>query len=93
MYLTEDEAKQKWCPKARYVPGRKFSFGRVVAAINRWIDDDDTQLCPKPACCIASACMAWRWEGALSASITPKGEPKPAIGKGYCGAFGRPDYD
>lgn len=74
MYLTEDEAKQKWCPEARTV----FSDGD--GAINRTIlgygDDEGWR-------CLASECMAWRWQPAKTA------RPK----WGYCGAFGKPDHD
>jgi len=59
--ITEEEARKKWCPFVRYVPARKFSFGRIVAAVNRWIDSNDSQKNPNMCCCIASECMAWEW--------------------------------
>ena len=46
--MTEDEAKDKWCPFARV----SETGGRSVA-INR-----DAE--PWPTC-VASKCMAWRW--------------------------------
>lgn len=52
--MTEDEAKAKWCPLARYTSVRG-------QGINRWIDDGDVTMSPLPARCIGSACMAFRW--------------------------------
>ena len=76
MYLTEDEAKQKWCPKVRQAyRATQEGIDYGLAAVNRgnYLEDDE-------CLCIASQCMAWR--------------TKHANGKrGYCGAFGKPDYD
>jgi hypothetical protein len=47
--MTEDEAKQRWCPFARYA-----SFD---ASVNR---SHDARI-PERALCLASDCMAWRW--------------------------------
>jgi hypothetical protein len=58
--MTEDEAKQRWCPFARY---EAFKAG-----VNR---SRDVPI-PKPTLCLASDCMAWRWEDR-------------ADGDGYCG--------
>lgn len=56
--MTEDEAKEKWCPWARYETGQ----GRTA---NRWRqslpENEPHALNPVPCRCIASACMAWRW--------------------------------
>ena len=54
MYLTEEEAKEKWCPEVRLRVG-------VNGAANRNLkgccpDDKDTK-------CIASGCMMWRYAG------------------------------
>lgn len=56
MLLTEDEAKEMWCPFARYSSG--------TAAANRWKQSEPTPhaLNPVPCRCIASECMAWRWK-------------------------------
>lgn len=62
-YLTEEQAKQKWCPFSRaaltWREGRAFSDASpqaiVAVPVNRGGDISD--LC----CCIASECMAWRW--------------------------------
>jgi hypothetical protein len=72
--LTEAHAKTKWCPHARtYV-----SADILVSANRRGTG-------PDPEClCLASACMAWRWEGYR------KPVDRETEGRGYCGAFGIP---
>lgn len=83
--MTEDEAKTKWCPHVR---GLAASVG---AAPNRTLDGSRH----RSADCIASACMAWRWDtDAWTLAFDDKGpltrrkdfdEPQ-----GYCGLAGRP---
>jgi hypothetical protein len=55
--ITEDEAKTKWCPQARYETGEGGG--------NRWRLDMSAividPMNPPPCRCIASACMAWRF--------------------------------
>lgn len=58
--LTEDEAKERWCPFARYAVVSKHV---VSAAGNRFGDDVvPLDMNPKQSRCIGSACMAWRWQ-------------------------------
>lgn len=47
--LTEEQAKEKWCPFVRI---EIDAFGSGIAPIKR---DDPRNVC------IASQCMAWRW--------------------------------
>lgn len=76
--MTEDEAKTKWCPFARYTSVRG-------TGINRWIDEGDTNMSPDPAKCIGSACMAWREVTSFRADrLTDE------IVGGYCGLAGAP---
>ena len=82
--LTETEAKTKWCPFARYT--KEDGGGGISPARNRWIDQQDTQLSPGPARCIASGCMAWRWEHAPPENRVSGEE----IGTGFCGLAGHP---
>ncbi len=51
MYLTEEEAMGKWCPVVRYQE-HNYPSG------NRWGDMENQPICR----CIASRCMAWRWD-------------------------------
>ena len=56
--MTEDEARKKWCPKARCaVKGAEDDH--FVRGINRWPLDDGTTTGSK---CFASDCMMWRWD-------------------------------
>jgi len=97
--MTEDEAKQKWCPHARLQTSWSSPRGGVaLAGTNRWEKGS--------AKCIASECMAWRWvcgEDGWS-HVTPTGEKFCAstmealkkaeaqgyIPLGYCGLAGKP---
>ena len=70
--MTEEEAREKWCP-----------FGANVAQkMVKW-DDEKMNIYPVPpdkreARCIGSRCMAWQW-------ISPPRDDPPRTG--YCGAF------
>jgi hypothetical protein len=67
--MTEEEAKQRWCPFARLLAhtysqdgqGRSYEGGY---SYNRSPDSDDDRgpHMPGGSLCIASACMAWRWK-------------------------------
>ena len=56
MAYTEEEAVTLWCPFARVSADHGPSTGNH--ACNRFPDGP----VPKASLCIASACMAWRWD-------------------------------
>ena len=58
--MTEDEAKTKWCPLARYVLDDSIGHGAQPGypTGNRFAGHAPSEAQCK---CIASACMAWRW--------------------------------
>lgn len=85
--MTEDEARQKWCPMVRAI-----SPNGTIGPCNRRADAND-----KEYFCIASDCMMWiatdnecePQESHEGGTATVIFEPKcyPA---GYCGLAGKP---
>ena len=75
--MTEDEAKLKWCPMARVADPAIGTFNRDAVSskhgIAGWM-------------CLASGCMAWRWELPDSELV---GERSP-LSRGHCGLAGKP---
>lgn len=61
--MTEDEAKTKWCPQARYV----IDGQTVFPTGNRFDGQGGTSRTAVEASeqcrCLGSDCMAWRWFG------------------------------
>lgn len=107
--MTEDEAKTKWCPHARTLEwqvgvARGADPQLIAASVNREPGDYDkegneTVVVQGRHRCIASTCMAWRWNdpwtsqteegvgGDLVLRLKRKaGEPR----LGYCGLAGSP---
>jgi translation initiation factor RLI1 len=78
--MTEDEAKQKWCPMVRM---DKETFG------NRFEDGDNVL---HNSNCIGSACMMWRENFEPVGVMDERGlaciEMKNA--GGFCGLAGKP---
>ena len=89
--MTEEEAKTKWCPHA------------VASHTNPRAGFDDATKDSRPVFpCIASACMAWRWDAmahgealddwweAANIAGVQRG-PEPELASfGYCGLAGKP---
>jgi hypothetical protein len=58
MMLTEEQAKEKWCPFARFnIVSRNMPS---PGPMNRAGDDRGEDMNPRQARCIGSQCMAWR---------------------------------
>ena len=85
MTLTESEARTKWCPFARVLlpvhqSGNRIStFHKANAESER--DKEHYAQQERDCCCIASDCMAWRWQG------RPVHVPDRDFG--YCGLSGK----
>lgn len=65
--MTEDEARTKWCPFARAAEPQRFGDNgpmAPVAAVNRGSDALRDPSWSPNVLCIASACMAWRFNPA-----------------------------
>lgn len=60
--MTEDEAKTKWCPFSRQAVVVSRDLG-TAATTNR---DGGEHYGAENCLCIGSACMAWRWTGAVA---------------------------
>lgn len=80
--MTEDEAREKWCPFARVAVTEHSDMHASIASANRLpgtggsaVDDPDLEW-PSPRC-IASDCMAWRKKLAVKWTDRNKGEPDP----------------
>ena len=87
MYLTEAEARKKWCP---FVRARDFwdgsaCSGNADAFDEKTSDNADYNRNPLDSRCIASRCMAWRWITRDKASMEGTFQKV-----GYCGLAGRP---
>jgi hypothetical protein len=54
--ITEQEAKEKWCPEVRFLIGPDTASWQGNGYNNR---GDYYE--PKTCLCLASGCMAWRW--------------------------------
>jgi len=80
--MTENEAKKKWCPYAR-----ASDLGHSPVSVNRRGNFPD-----QDCYCIASSCMAWRWNGDSPAFPDAGSEDSLDYNarKGFCGGFGRP---
>ncbi len=84
--MTEEEAKNKWCPFARAEAMRdKADSPRL--AINR---GSPIFVMMEATLCIGSACMAWRAVQTGWTNPNPAGESEPIYGSGYCGLAGKP---
>lgn len=84
--MTEDEAKQRWCP-----------FTRATATDIEWHSNRpsfaDTDKNPFDTC-LGTSCMAWRWRGwFLAEARDVHATPPPteqSVRLGYCGLAGSP---
>lgn len=81
MILTEKEARKKWCPFAR-VKDNGCSTNRHAGTHKR--KDGKFSILRSNSMCIASECMAWRWEEDNIERIRADG-PRDSEIRGYCG--------
>ena len=93
LWMSEEEAKQRWCPYFRDTIEGMGSYSRIDQrelkqqedGTKKWVT---TSPLAKECCCIASDCMAWRWarthiadeQGNLTISSTDT--------HGFCGLAG-----
>lgn len=79
MYLSEEEARTRWCPFVR------------VEGSNRVLNmkTDGFTNAPQPFHCIASECMAWR---EVHVGHLKAGTGAALANHGYCGLCERPEF-
>lgn len=80
--LSAAEASKRWCPFVRI---RAYQEGHIEGtAVNRSLDGEDSA--PHGSLCLASGCMAWRWD----ISHAWDEEERRQEPRGYCGLAGQP---
>jgi hypothetical protein len=85
--MTENEAKEKWCPFARQLdwasesPSVDIPAQMMFSAANRYLAPNNDF--PR---CIGSDCMAWRWSPGVSGGTS---EAFSSV-EGHCGLAGKP---
>lgn len=86
MLVTEQEAREKWCPCARTAIGEDFEDdrGMQLVSANRAMDYQTPHHCR----CIASECMFWRWADEYEVVVKSETATGKANRRGYCGLAG-----
>lgn len=79
--MTEQEAKERWCPFARVLNQKYFP------AHNRIVSSMGSEMNPRTSRCIGSACMAWRW---VRTDRSTADRIDIDLTRGYCGLAGNP---
>lgn len=77
--ITEEEAKEKWCPFIRWVVNEEnhLAFNNRIDQAEISLNED--QQGGAHSLCVASECMAWRWDKNYELDT---GDKKPS-GKGW----------
>jgi hypothetical protein len=94
MLVTEEQAREKWCPFVRF--DDEGCNRHYVQAHH--IPETDEQVArhsdnnPVYARCVASSCMAWRWSDQRKEVIEAGGydqqTPEKLVRMGWCGLTG-----
>ena len=70
--MTEEEAREKWCPMSSIRSNNGGGYNRLP--------DANQTMTPRNTLCITSDCMMWRW------SVSPETAKNEGIDEaGYCG--------
>ena len=76
--MTEEEAKKKWCPMVRISGAGSSGAISNRGCTDEGVHDDMAQMC------MASDCMAWRWEEQCETCLQAGLKES-----GYCGLAGK----
>ena len=87
--MTEDEAKNRWCPAARVISPITMPEGQMVWVVGNRVSmpehigtvSSGEPSNPPPSRCIGGDCMAWRWVPTGARLSRP-------FRDGYCGLAG-----
>ena len=77
--MTEEEAKQRWCPQTRVSLYHRSTDANRMARYGSGVDSEDMQAFQAATRCLGSGCMAWRWDLSNLGHTT-----------GRCGLAGKP---
>ncbi len=92
--MTEDEAKTKWCPFVRAILATKGDNGLMdpapISTFNRIGHENTDRIEPCSVThCIASACMAWRWDRGYRTYLdSENNDVSESTINGHCGLAG-----
>jgi len=105
--LTEQEAKERWCPFGKVALDVYDGSGECVGSttVNRVSGGTRNGQPVNGSKCLASTCMAWRWFDTVTDDGTgvnlrptahvarmPDRNPRPhSERRGFCGLAGRPE--
>ena len=81
---TEAEARKCWCPFGRVAMLEDKMLQTGMPAFNRVAEAARARHSDAATMCIASECMAWRWDG------EPISELNHPNMRGHCGLAGKP---
>ena len=80
MYLSEEQARARWCPFARVDGNNRINNTK----------NDGFANAPQPYHCIADECMLWR---AVHMTHMKHGAEHLMANHGYCGMGDRPAFE
>ena len=87
-YMTEAQARKRWCPMVRISPAAVPAGAAHGGAVNVVQADGKPSRLTAATACIASQCMMWR---NTVIDVIDDDAPLPSsISHGYCGLAGRP---
>lgn len=89
--MTEQEAKQKWCPFAQ---SRVVRHDSAYHQVDNYVmvDARDAEKNSPSVTCLGSQCMAWRWstEYFVPNTMTQPVKSRSSTSDGHCGLAGKP---
>ena len=96
MLVTEEQAKEMWCPTARVLVLGPTALPPHNRVIHRDVEPRLGNLVAPASFCIGSRCMWWRWgtyerRGTIFKPTGPQSSVSTEKHLGYCGIAGKPE--